>query len=364
MEKDPFKEYLKEIEPTKKELAYSWYTAIGLQKVDGLSTSAYLNEIAKKNIDGDITIDEVKGLVDSYYEEKKSDETDTMEADKVSVNIAKVLSEKSFVLSPIQYLEIHKRLFSNVFNHAGKIRDYNISKREWVLNGDTVIYGGASMLKDTLEYDFNIEKSFDYKNISKEDFIKHMAQFISNLWQIHIFSEGNTRTTAVFLIKYLRTFGYDVNNDIFAKNAWYFRNSLVRANYSNIEKGITETTKYLELFLRNLLLNENNELKNRYLHIEWSGKVDIDNEKVDIDNEKVDIHKMEITNVMLNNVQLLYKSLSLKEYFGRNEICEVLDMSPSGASKLISNLLDKNIILPIKGFGKGKYIFNGEIKYE
>ena len=183
MQKDPFKEYLKEKEPSKKEKAYSWYTAIGLQKVDGLDTSKYLNDLAIKNIEGEVSLDDVSGLINSYYEEKNDDTNNNEEADKVSINVAKILSEKAFVFSPIQYLDIHKKLFKNIFPHAGKIRTYNISKKEWVLNGDTVIYGGASMLNETLEYDFSVEKNYDYSNISRDDFIKHIAGFISNLWQ-------------------------------------------------------------------------------------------------------------------------------------------------------------------------------------
>ena len=272
MERDPFKEYILEIEPTKKELGYSWYTAIGLQKVDGLETSDYLKSVAVDNIEGNITIEKAEELIKTYYIENKNNETITEEADKVAVNIAKILSEKSFVFSPAQYLDIHKKLFYNVFPHAGKIRTYNISKKEWVLDGDTVIYGGASLLKETLNYDFDVEKTFDYSNLNRNEFISHIAKFISNLWQIHVFSEGNTRTTAVFLIKYLRKFGYDVTNDIFAKNAWYFRNALVRANYTNVEKNIYDTTVYLEDFLSNLLFESNIELKNRYLHINWNKK--------------------------------------------------------------------------------------------
>ena len=210
MKKDPFKEYILEKEPTKKELGYSWYTAIGLQKVDGLETSDYLKSVAIDNIDGNITIEKAEELIKTYYIENTNHGSITEEADKVAVNIAKILSEKSFVFSPAQYLDIHKKLFYNVFPHAGKIRTYNISKKEWVLDGDTVIYGGASLLKETLNYDFEVEKSFDYSNLNKSEFVSHIAKFISNLWQIHVFSEGNTRTTAVFLIMYLKKFGFDI----------------------------------------------------------------------------------------------------------------------------------------------------------
>ncbi|MBR3766982.1 MAG: Fic family protein [Clostridia bacterium] len=269
---DIFEEYLREKEPQKKEKGYAWHTAIGLQAVDGLNTSEYLIETAKKNIDGDITFEEANNLIHSYYKENitHSSSDRTEEADKVSVRIAQLLSEKSFVFSPAQYISIHSQLFQGIYKHAGKIRDYNITKNEWVLDGDTVMYGGALDLRVTLDYDFSVEKEFSYKNLSMDEIIRHLAIFVSRLWQIHIFSEGNTRATAVFFIKYLRTLGFDVTNDIFAENAWYFRNALVRANYTNLKKGVHETTEYLELFLRNLLLGENNPLKNRDLHISGS----------------------------------------------------------------------------------------------
>ena len=197
-----------------------------------------------------------------------------------------------------------------IYKHAGKIRDYNITKKEWVLDGATVIYGSASELRATLEYDFSQEKNFSYKYLSMDEIIHHLAVFISNLWQIHIFGEGNTRTTAVFFIKYLRILGFSATNDIFAENAWYFRNALVRANYTNLQKGIHETTEYLEVFLRNLLLNEKNELHNRNLHISGllnEEKVDIGNVKVDIQSAKVDIGNVLFTK---NNGFLIIPGLS------------------------------------------------------
>lgn len=270
MLKDPFKEYLKEQEPDKASKGYAWSTAVGLQAVDGLKPSKYLIDTAIKNIEGEITLKEAQGLIDSYYEEKAehlSDGERTEEADKVSVRIAEILSENAFSFTPNEYISIHKKLFRGIYKHAGVLRDYNISKKEWVLDGDTIMYGSASELRATLEYDFSQEKEFSYKGLSMDETIQHLAVFISRLWQIHIFGEGNTRTTAVFLIKYLRKLGFPASNDIFAENAWYFRNALVRANYTNIQKSVYETTEYLELFLRNLLLNEENELNNRKLHI-------------------------------------------------------------------------------------------------
>ena len=179
-----------------------------------------------------------------------------------------MLTEKAFSFTPKEYVAIHRKLFTGIYPHAGQLRDYNITKKEWVLDGDSVIYGSATELEATLDYDFSQERAFSYRNLPTNAMIKHLAEFVARLWQIHIFCEGNTRTTAVFFIKYLHTLGFDVTNDIFAENAWYFRNAMVRANYNNYKKGVFATTEYLELFLRNLLLEETNPLKNRDLHIQ------------------------------------------------------------------------------------------------
>ena len=270
MEIDPFKDYLIESEPDKKKKVYVWRTAIGLQDVDGLKPSQYLIETATRNIEGYITIEEALERIDTYYEEKEvhSPESErTEEADKVASRIAQLLSETAFSFTPQEYISIHRKLFQGIYPHAGKIREYNITKKEWVLDGDTILYGSASELEATLEYDFSREREFSYKGLTMEEIIHHLAVFISRLWQIHIFGEGNTRTTAVFFIKYLRTLGFTVTNESFAEHSWYFRNALVRANYTNLPKGIHETTEYLELFLKNLLLNENHPLSNRDLII-------------------------------------------------------------------------------------------------
>lgn len=273
MNTDPFKEYLIEKDPTQKEKSYAWDTAIGLQAVDGLRPSGYLKEIAAKNIKGKITLKEAYQLIESYYQEKPyHNETErTEEADKVSVRIASLLTEKAFSFNPKEYVAIHKKLFTGIYPHAGQLRNYNITKKEWVLDGDSVIYGSATELAATLDYDLAQERAFSYRNLPTNAMIKHLAEFIARLWQIHIFCEGNTRTTAVFFIKYLHTLGFDMTNDIFAENAWYFRNAMVRANYNNYKKGVFATTEYLETFLRNLLLEETNPLKNRDLHIQDKG---------------------------------------------------------------------------------------------
>ena len=369
MEKDPFKEYLRESEPDKAHKGYAWSTAIGLQAVDGLKPSKYLIDTAIKNIEGKITMKEAQNLIDSYYEERPvhlSDDERTEEADKVSLRIAEILSETAFSFSPNEYIAIHRKLFQGIYNHAGKIRDYNITKKEWVLDGATVMYGSASELRATLEYDFLQEKDFSYKGLSMDEIIHHLAVFISRLWQIHIFGEGNTRTTAVFFIKYLRTLGFAATNDIFAENAWYFRNALVRANYTNLQKGIYETTEYLELFLRNLLLNEQNELQNRNLHISGllnKEKVDIQGVKVDIQDAKVDIESVlsakgsDFTVKTTVHIHRLFEKFGFDGVFGRSAVMELLELKSSGASKLLSNLVQADIIEPVSGHGKGKYKF-------
>ena len=264
---DDFEEYIRQGEPEKKEKSYAWQTAIGLQEVDGLKPSPYLIETAKQNIEGDITIEEVKHLIDSYYKAKPaSDENDrTEEADKVSARITEILSEKTFKFSPTEYITIHKRLFEDIYPFAGKIRDYNITKAEWVLKGETIYYASADSIRATLNYDFEQEEQFNYHGISLLQTVRHIIAFVSKIWQIHTFGEGNTRTTAVFIIKYLRTFGFNVNNNMFAQHAWYFRNALVRANYNDFKNNIYATNEYLERFFRNLLLGESNILKNKEL---------------------------------------------------------------------------------------------------
>lgn len=251
----------------------AWSIATVLQQVDGLTPSAYLYETAKRNIEGEISIEEARKLVDSYYESKiarTEDDDDKEEADKVSTRIVQILRDKTFDFSPAYYIHIHKKIFEGVFKFAGKIRTYNITKKEWVLNGDTVYYADAYNLEETLNYIITKERNFDYSNLSTEEVVKHLTRFASDIWQIHPFGEGNTRTTTVFIIKHLRFLHFFENTEPFEKHSWYFRNALVRANYNNFPKGIFKSSNYLELFFRNIILNENNELKNRYIHVDYS----------------------------------------------------------------------------------------------
>jgi len=309
---DNFEEYIRQGEPNKAEKAKVWKTAIGLQQVDGLKPSDYLIATAKQNIEGEITIDEVKQRIDTYYIQHptQTNEDRTEEADKVSARIAEILSEQTFTFSPAEYISIHHRLFQDIYKLAGKIRDYNITKQEWVLNGETVLYGSAESLKATLEYDFEQEKKFSFKGLSQQEVLEHIAHFISYLWQIHIFGEGNTRTTAIFLIKYLRTFGFKVNNDLFADHSWYFRNALVRANYKNHAKNIHATKEFLLHFFENLILDQNHILKNREMHVMF---VDPVNDPVKAKNDPVnDSVKSKILQHLKQNSKANYKVLADK----------------------------------------------------
>ena len=265
-------EYIRQGEPGQIEKSEAWKTAIGLQAVDGLVISEYLLDTAKEHIEGKIDIDEAQKRIQNYYEEsagRAEIEAGTREADIVSARIAKLLGENAFQFSPAEWRSIHRRLFEGVLAHAGQIRNYNITKKEWVLRGESVIYSSWNSIKETLDYDFSMEKQFSYEGLSLENTVKHLAKFTSDIWQIHPFGEGNTRATAVFLIKYMRTLGFDVNNDAFEHHSWYFRNALVRANYNDLKNGIHATTRFLEQFFSNLLLETNYELKNRHMHLDY-----------------------------------------------------------------------------------------------
>lgn len=358
-----FEEYIRNSEPAKKEKTYAWTTAIGLQQVDGLTPSKYLFETAKRNIDGEISVAEATSIIDSYYESKTdrsgNDNERTEEADKVSSRIAQILSEKSFNFSPSYLIALHGRLFAGIFKFAGKIRDYDISKKEWVLDGDSVMYGAAFELKAALDYDFEQERHFSYKNLTLEETVNHITFFVSRLWQIHAFGEGNTRTTAVFTIKYLRSLGFNADNELFAENSWYFRNALVRANYNNLQKGIHENPEFLEKFFRNLLLGEHNELKNRFLHIRAKdfleikendknvtanyGKVTANNENDTRNVKKVSVNDKNVTRnvtVKSENISVNNKNITVKLTQTQKDILNLIKENPCITQNEIASKLN------------------------
>lgn len=354
MPMNDFEEYIRQGEPDKKEKGIIWQTAIGLQQVDGLTPSAYLIETAKQNIEGDITLDEVKSRIDSYYktlsagQDTATDDDRTEEADKVSARIAEILSEKTFSFAPTEYISIHRRLFNGIYKFAGKIRDYNITKSEWVLGGATVFYASAPLIKETLEYDFRQEKKFQYKGQTRQEQVEHIAGFISGLWQIHAFGEGNTRTTAVFAIKYLRTFGFNVENELFARHSWYFRNALVRANYNDHAKNVYATQEYLNRFFENLLFGENHILKNRELHVDFAASANSDAEKLGVNRNtpnKLGVNGNEKLGVKLNsNQQRILEIIRTNKKITMAEMAKTLSISQTAVENNIRKLREREIV--------------------
>lgn len=273
---DRYKEleqYLASGEPRVEERARNWSIAIGLQDVDGLKPSEFLVEQAKANIEGKISSEEVGRRLEEYYSQKsireKAETDGTLEADKVADRINLLLAERAFTFSPAELTRIHRFLFNGVLPKAGCFRDYNISKNQWILDGESIEYGSAGSLSELLTFDFSEEKKYNYSKHTAVEAINHIVRFISGIWQIHAFGEGNTRTTAVFLIKYLRSFGFDVNNESFANHSWFFRNALVRSQYENIPKGIHRTFEPLERFMNFAVFGIPADLRNRTLHIRW-----------------------------------------------------------------------------------------------
>lgn len=240
-----------------------WDMAIGLQQVDNLTPSKYLKQISEKNILGELTIEEVEQSLKEYYttkEQKKDINHKELECDFVSMRIVELLDQDNFELS-VDYLKyIHKYLFQDVYEFAGEFRKIDFSKHEKILNNDSVAYGDSKTLTESLEYDISLEKEKKYKDMSIVEVIKNITDFTSNIWQVHPFREGNTRTTAVFLEKYLISSGYNVDNSLFKDKSVYFRNALVRSNYFNNYLNIKEDKSYLIKFYENLLLGKNNNL--------------------------------------------------------------------------------------------------------
>lgn len=364
-----FDEYLRQGEPSQKERAENWKTAIGLQAVDGLQPSAYLIDVAKRNIEGEISLDKTRKLIDSYYQSKTvrtPKDEDEEEADKVSANIAKILASKTFAFNTNGYVSLHRRIFEGVFKHAGEIRQYDISKKEWVLEGDSVNYLNWEDLRRALDWDIEQEKNFSYKGLTDDEKIEHIAKFISGIWQIHAFREGNTRTTAIFTIQYLRSLGYEVNNEMFAKHSWYFRNALVRANYRNINKDIEYSPIYLVRFFRNLLLGESWVLKNRYLHIdptdEWKVQPRLATPQVPhTPHQKVDRKGGQKTEKVgrkggQKTKESILSLIASDPFVTTNEMSKRLKINRSAISKHIKKLKEDHIIERIGPDKGGKWL--------
>jgi fido (protein-threonine AMPylation protein)/DNA-binding CsgD family transcriptional regulator len=338
-------------EPDKAEKAGAWKAAIGLQQTDGLRPSKYLIETAKQNIEGRITFYDVKERLDDYYRTRPADkgaDGRTEEADKVSARIAEILSERSFVFSVTGYTLVHKRLFAGIYSFAGDIRDYDMTKPEWVLNGGTVLYAGANDIRTLLWQEFEQEKEFSYKGLTKKQIAEHLAKFVSAIWKIHAFGEGNTRTTAVFAIKYLRDLGFEVTNDMFAEHSWYFRNALVRANYNDLNKGIHSTNEYLDRFFGNLILGENNILKNREMHVSHGN----DHPSVPVSASG----KAESTDGLTATELKIFNVIAEGKLITADDIAEAVGVTGRTVKTIVSTLVEKGLIKRIGSRRSGRWV--------
>lgn len=349
-------EYIRQGEPQQRERGEAWKVAIGLQQVDRLQPSEYLLDTARQHIEGAISIGKAKQLIDSYYQSAASrkdvEDGRTEEADKVSARITELLEEKTFSFTPAQLISIHRRLFEGIYKMAGQIRDYNITKNEWVLGGKTVYYASADTISATLDYDMKQEREFSYVNMNIDDAISHLTRFCANLWQIHPFCEGNTRTTAVFMIKYLRTLGFNVVNDVFAENSWYFRNALVRANYSDLTKGITETMVYLEQFFRSMLIGEVYDFRNRTLHVDW-GKEEGQSANKEIQSAKsVEDLPPKCKSCTLDEVAVL-RIVQQNPFATQKEIASAIGKSERTVKSITIALQEKDILQRLNGKRNG-----------
>ena len=256
------KNYVKQLE---------WDMAIGLQEVDNLKPSKYLEKLLQENIAGEKTIYEVEKELKKYYVEKEKNNDinhNELECDLVFTRIVELLQEDNFELS-VDYLKyVHKYLFQDVYEFAGEFRKVDFSKHERILNNDSVAYGDHKLLEQSLDYDITLEKNKNYKEMNIVDVINNITDFSSRIWQIHPFREGNTRTTALFIEKYLVSLGYDVDNTMFKEKSVYYRNALVRSNYFNNYLNIKEDNSFLIKFYENLLLGKNNNLHSKDLIVE------------------------------------------------------------------------------------------------
>lgn len=351
--------------------ADAWQTAIGLQAADRLSTSDYLRQTAQKHINGKIDIGQVNELITRYYLERNAQDasdSETEDADKVAVNIARTLLTERLELSAEGLSTLHRSIFDGVYENAGTLRTVEVSKREWVLGGDNINFTGFEELPTSLDYCISKENNYSYDSLSTDSLISHLASFIAEIWQICPFGEGNSRFTAVLTILYLKYLGIDFKFDTFENDSWYFHNALVRANYRDAVKNIDYEPVYLERFFRNLLLGEQWDLRNRYLHVrpaaEWSvqpkvnssertGQVQVkhNTRKVKEEDKKptreIEENYLENPNILFLAVAIGEKFLSVREIMealglkGRDNFLK-LYLTPALDNKLVTPLYPKS----------------------
>lgn len=358
-----FEQYFASGEPGVEERARNWSMAIGLQDVDRLKPSEFLLEQAKANIEGRISSEEVGKRLEEYYSQKsvreKAESDGTFEADRVADRINLLLAEKAFTFSPMELSRIHGFLFKDVQPHAGQFRTYNITKNQWILDGDTISYGSADSLSELLNYDFGEERKFDYSTVSSADAIRHIVRFISGIWQIHAFGEGNTRTTAVFLIKYLRSFGFEVNNESFEKHSWFFRNALVRSQYENIPKGIHRTFEPLARFMNFAVFGIPGDLRNRTLHIRW----DVAKPQSEVSKCQNDVLETSLSALLSLKEMAVIRQIQYNPNLSITAIAANTRLSKSTIDRIIRALKGKGLLTRIGAKNNATWLINYGLEF-
>ena len=348
MRNNNFEDYIKGLEEEKYYKGYLWDTAIGLLDAVGVETSEYLWEVARDSIYGDTKIHEVEQQVSAYYDQEtwRSKDRSTEAADRIAARIVTLLADPAFYFTPEHYMDIHKKLYGGLFDYAGKVRNRDITRSEWVLGDKVVTYSDAGELLEALVYGMSLEMDYSYLNLPVDEAIKHIAQFFARLWQLHVFEEGNTVATAVFLLKYLNFLGLEVASDVFSKNAKYFRNALVRANYSDEEEGVYACLDYLELFLRNLILKEYNPMRNEDLLVSKEEEQNIDpindpieeihNDPINVENDPIKLTRRE---------QTIYNYIKDGSHMNRNDMAKKLKCSEATVKRAVVSLTKKGLIV-------------------
>ena len=347
MKNNNFEEYINGLEKEKYYKGYLWDTAIGLLDAVGVETSEYLWEVARDSIYGDTKIHEVERQVSAYYDQEtwRSKDRSTEGADRIAARIVTLLADPAFYFTPEHYIDIHKKLYGGLFDYAGKVRTRDITRNEWVLGDKIVTYSDAGELLEALIYGMSLEMDYSYLNLPVDEAIKHIAQFFARLWQLHVFEEGNTVATAVFLLKYLNFLGLEVAGDVFSKNAKYFRNALVRANYSDEENGIYAKLDFLEIFLRNLILKEYNSLRNEDLLVtkEKEQKSDPIIDPIEVKNDP--INNGNDPKKLTRREQTIYNYIKNGSQMNRNDMARKLKCSEATVKRAIVKLTKMGLIV-------------------
>lgn len=253
---------VKEYNYTPEEKQLYWNIGTGLQAVDNLNPSAYLRELIAKNVKGEIDLDAVDAALQEYHQSTECKDSQEKEADFVSTRITRYLQEFEFTLHPLALKQIHGYLFEGFPEvDPGEYRTENFSKAEAILNGFSVRYEDYKNVSNFLDYDIQKERKKSYCGKTKEEMAEDISSFISGIWQIHPFREGNTKTVAVFAIMYLKSLGFQIENQPFETNCKYFRDALVRANFSDVKNNIARDSVPLRHFFENVMYDENYNLK-------------------------------------------------------------------------------------------------------